>query len=136
METKENLSPSGCFARALPGEPMFTLLARDEHAPETMRKWADLRARRWLETKNPEDEESAAQALADAVAFEAWRTEHYVEWRGAEPSLPEAPSEDMTSLAGRILAHDGRPNAQLLKNAKSLAGALLRLDSKAGQGAE
>jgi hypothetical protein len=143
MEIKDNLRPDGCFARALPNEPMSILLARDEHAPDTLRKWADLRARRWIETQDPEDEASAAQAIMDADEFERWRSDHDGEWRGKPPTLPWAPSEEMTSLAGRMLSvgevltgDEDSVVAKFVEDARSLAGAILRLDPKAGQGGE
>lgn len=35
--------PQDCYSKALPGEPRFTLIGRDPHAPAVIRHWANLR---------------------------------------------------------------------------------------------
>lgn len=40
MDTKNNPDPKGCFHRAEPDEPRFTLLGRDPAAAATMKFWA------------------------------------------------------------------------------------------------
>lgn len=37
------LERADCYLRALAGEPRFTLIGRDRHAPRLLRHWADLR---------------------------------------------------------------------------------------------
>lgn len=44
MGTKANPGKYDCYAKAEPDEPIFVLLARDEHAPEVVRYWAALKA--------------------------------------------------------------------------------------------
>jgi hypothetical protein len=44
MGTKLNPGRFDCYANAHPTEPMFILLARDPHAPDTVRDWATRRA--------------------------------------------------------------------------------------------
>lgn len=41
MGTKLNPGKFDCYTNALPDEPMFVLLARDEQAPERVRDWAN-----------------------------------------------------------------------------------------------
>ena len=43
MGTKSNPAPNDCYARALPDEPLFVLLARDLTAPSLIERWAELR---------------------------------------------------------------------------------------------
>lgn len=43
MGTKLNPGKFDCHAKALPDEPIFTLLARDRSAPFIIRNWAVLR---------------------------------------------------------------------------------------------
>jgi hypothetical protein len=89
METKPNLDPKGCLARALPGEPMLVLLARDPDAPAAIRYWAERRARRQVQEPTPEligDAEKIVGAVDDAQAFEDWRASHMGVWRGVPPT--------------------------------------------------
>jgi hypothetical protein len=67
MGTKNNPGQFDCHAAAAPDEPIFTLLARDRHAPTLVRLWALLRHR------EGEDEEKVAEALECAAAMLAWR---------------------------------------------------------------
>lgn len=43
MATKEKPGEFDCYANALPNEPMFVLLARDEVAPHIVRIWNAVR---------------------------------------------------------------------------------------------
>lgn len=40
MGTKQNPARFDCYANALPDEPMFVLLARDDDAPFRVEDWA------------------------------------------------------------------------------------------------
>lgn len=83
-ETKANPNPNGCFARALPHEPMFILLARDQAAPEVIRHWAAQRQLMVLDGDLASHSEQIVDAMDSADTFERWRAEHDGEWRGAE----------------------------------------------------
>lgn len=142
METKNNPGPNSCYAKALPDEPMFILLGRDPDAPTTIRAWAGIREQRLIdEDKDGSEDEQIDAAVADAEAFEKWRADNDGKWRDAKPTPIEHPSEEMTSLAGRVLAADldnlnKTEIEELVTTAKSLAASVLRLDPKAGQGGD
>jgi hypothetical protein len=140
METKDNLKPTGCLARALPHEPMFILLARDVAAPPAIRAWCDLRLKM---PSADSDLEQIHEALATADTFENWRQRYEGDWRGQAPHLPDlipTPTDEISSIAGRIngskpLPGEGEAVAKfnrLLADAKRLAGFTMRSDRQAG----
>lgn len=60
--------------RALVGEPTFTLLARDQDAPGTVKEWAYRRERAITRGEYPpEDKGKVASARAVAVKMDEWR---------------------------------------------------------------
>lgn len=107
METKANPNPTGCLARALPDEPFVVFLARDPDAPATLEFWANHRQQRLVASGalTDADEDQVADILRDAATFMEWRSENDGRWRDAKPTPIEHPSEDATSLAGRVLAN-------------------------------
>ncbi len=139
METRSNLNPKGCLARALPDEPLAVFLARDPDAPAAFKAWGIARATRLGISR---DDPEVAWAIDNIAAFTDWREKNDGKWREGKTTPAEQPSEEMTSLAGKVLAAEnpmsGDPAAleQLIADAKSLAGAVLRLDHKAGQGGD
>lgn len=68
-----------CYEAAEVDEPMFVLLARDEKAPEIVRKWVN---RRYVQRSIKADSTTLAydakekEALACADAMEEWRKEN------------------------------------------------------------
>lgn len=89
MGTKSNPAPNDCYAKALPDEPMFVLLARDPDAARVVRFWAGLRARRIDEGTSPKsDEDVVTEALNCANAMRTWRVENKDIWR---PSAFQSP---------------------------------------------
>lgn len=84
-----------CYTNALPDEPMFILLARDECAPAIVEKWAEYR--RGLITigeKPASDELMIAEALQCAEAMRAWREKNDGKWRNsASPPVSDASRE-------------------------------------------
>lgn len=71
-----------CHARLIPGEPSFTLMARDPHAPDVIRKWATMRFVAIVAGERPkEDIEQAFDAMRLAKQMEMWRAAHDGEWR-------------------------------------------------------
>lgn len=70
MGTKTNPGTFDCYANAAPDEPMFVLLARDEHAPVLVRLWTLLRQR------DGEDDDKIAEALQCAVGMERWHKDN------------------------------------------------------------
>lgn len=66
----------------LADEPFFTLLARDQSAPDKVRQWAYERRRQILGGLAPEgDIERVESALKIAKQMEHWRAENEGVWR-------------------------------------------------------
>lgn len=85
------LDPNGCFNKAQPDEPLFTLLARDPSAPGLVRKWADERERTNRPTQyigDPEvvhpEADKIASARYVAARMEVWRYENQGELENGE----------------------------------------------------
>lgn len=70
MDTKNNPDPNGCYNRAEPDEPRFTLLGRDKAAPAAIRYWA---LERLKLGKNKPDDPQILDAFAVAKAMVAHR---------------------------------------------------------------
>lgn len=86
MGTKANPAPNDCYVKAMPNEPLFTLLARDIHAPEVIRFWAQLRGDDIDMRLAPgADQAMIAEALACANAMEVWREQNDGKWRAPLP---------------------------------------------------
>lgn len=76
-----------CYEKALPDEPMFVLLARDEQAPRLVRNWADDRRAAIAQGDKPKsDMAQVDEAFALALRMEEWRWAAKEAWRD-EPSL-------------------------------------------------
>lgn len=84
MGTKEKPDEFDCYDAALPDEPMFVLLARDTHAPESILKWADERELEIHRGYTPKSDlrkvEQARDVAADMVN---WRRQNMGVWKGA-----------------------------------------------------
>jgi hypothetical protein len=87
MSTKSNPGLFDCYAKALPNEPMFVLLARDETAPDYVRMWAAERTAEIAKSNRPvEDMHMVIEALDCARDMEKWRDANEGAWRvKAEP---------------------------------------------------
>ena len=68
MGTKENPGKYDCHDKALPDEPLFTLLARDPLAPTIVRIRAELRA-----TIKGDCDDKVHEALACSQAMRYWK---------------------------------------------------------------
>lgn len=92
MGTKNNPNPNDCYAKALPDEPMFVLLARDLTAPELVRDWAEIREVEVEDGIRPaEDRSLVTEARNVADAMEMWRADNDGKWRAqATGALPDA----------------------------------------------
>lgn len=65
------------WAKAEPGEPTFTLLARDWRAPNFVKQWAYERERDIAQGRKPEtDREMVTEARKVAKAMVEWYEEH------------------------------------------------------------
>ncbi len=83
MATK--LEGDRCYDAAMPDEPMFILLARDESAPKLVREWAAIRASLISAGLKPEtDMRQVDEAYALADRMEAWRRDADEAWRKQE----------------------------------------------------
>jgi hypothetical protein len=104
-ETRAKSPPiADCHDRALPGEPTFTLLARDANAPAAVREWADRRKRDILGgTKPLSDQAKVEGALAIAEAMEQWRIEHGA-WHMVTLTGAAAAAEERRQHRARQLA--------------------------------
>lgn len=88
MGTKNNPDPNDCYVRALPDEPLFTLLARDLDAPRTVEIWAEMRERGVCEGRYPtSDLAQVDKAYRDARKMRKWRDENDGKWRAPTPLL-------------------------------------------------
>lgn len=66
MGTKTNPGTYDCYANALPDEPMFVLLARDDRAPALVEAWAEASEKRGTARAK------VAEARACAASMRAW----------------------------------------------------------------
>lgn len=82
MGSKTNPGPNDCYSNALPDEPMFILLARDESAPQVVRMWASNRRDRIISGNKPQSDIALANE-ADEIAkqMEEWRKANNGKWR-------------------------------------------------------
>jgi hypothetical protein len=118
VETKQSRNPEhGCLHKALVHEPMFILLGRDPAAPAAIRRWVKYRSQ--LEGQ---DRDQLEQAEADALLFAEWREAHDGEWRDpeAERGIILIPSDEVSSLAGRILGRPALDETEIEKLLKAI----------------
>lgn len=86
MGTKNNPGDNDCYSRAMPDEPMFTLLGRDPAAPDCLRKWAKDRLDAIVKRLRPNsDMELVVEAMKCADDMDDWRIANDGVWRN--PSL-------------------------------------------------
>lgn len=104
MGTKNNPGTFDCYANAGPNEPMFVLLAHDEHAPPLVENWAAWRA------QTGEDPKKVEEALKCAKAMRKYRYEHRRKLRveGAPPcEYCMEGSEDCKKISTHVVTDDG-----------------------------
>jgi hypothetical protein len=75
MATKNNPGSYDCYAEAAPDEPIFTLRANDEIAPNLVMMWALIRSRAPIEEIN----EQLFEAIRVADSKPAMKHEKYIE---------------------------------------------------------
>ena len=83
MGTKANPCAHDCYAKALPDEPMFVLLARDLDAPRVVEEWARLRKIDVDTGLRPKEDAvlvNEAYECARAIAAD-WRKKNDGKWR-------------------------------------------------------
>jgi len=77
LGTKTLPGPFDCYASALPDEPLFVLLARDESAPDIVVQWAMQRLQAIRDGKKPlSDVPMIREALNCSVDMVLWRIAH------------------------------------------------------------
>lgn len=82
MGTKINPGAFDCEGKALPDEPKFTLLARDPHAPQLVRDWAQRREGTIDARERPaSDMAIVIEARKCADDMERWRITNDGKWR-------------------------------------------------------
>ena len=90
MGTKSKPGKFDCHDAALPDEPRFTLLARDQSAPALVRDWAAKRAHMIKVGLAPaEDQAKIDEARTLAREMQVWRLANPGKWRKAK--TPEPP---------------------------------------------
>ena len=73
-----------CYHRALPGEPRFTLLARDPRFFRLVNAWADDREQDVLCGERPKGDFMMVLAARKlAIEGQAWRRDNFGLWRRA-----------------------------------------------------
>lgn len=86
MGTKANPAPNDCYEKALPDEPMFTLLARDPDAFRVVEFWAQLREKGIaLGTYPRSDCKLVDEAYRCSREMRKWRNENDGKWRAPTP---------------------------------------------------
>lgn len=100
MSTKlQMMSPTGMFAKAKDGEPLFLLMARDPSAPELIESWAHTREAEVTAGRRPaSDLAQVREARECAQEMRAWRDANDGMWRdgmfgdrGVFPTTRERP---------------------------------------------
>jgi hypothetical protein len=164
METKQNPNPNGCLARALPNEPFATFLARDPDAPAAFKAWAISRCERLGLTRDDPEVDWAIQCIAGFTDWREkndgkWRapaagevpSEEMTSLAGKalnddpmnDPALFLRINDELEKLGTGTFTGKGIDDLKTavravmlpyFKERESMAGALLRLDPKAGQG--
>lgn len=87
MTTKLNPGKYDCYARALPDEPYFVLLARDPSAPDLVRSWGDNRRHEINRRHRPESDGAMVHEAYDcARQMEVWRAANFNRWK-TEPTF-------------------------------------------------
>jgi len=82
MGSKVDPGKFDCYANALPTEPMFILLARDNTAPVLVEEWAALRQMEINEGKRPKSDCALViEARECAESMRRWRAKNDGLWR-------------------------------------------------------
>ena len=82
MGTKNNPGNYDCYAKALPDEPLFTLLGRDPDFHRLVNEWAGKRMADIMCGERPDsDKVMVAEARYCAIAGEKWRKNNMGIWR-------------------------------------------------------
>lgn len=92
MGTKEKPGEFNCYAKALPDEPLFILLARDPIAPSVVEHWADRRARQ-IKHGTAEKDDLIKVKEADMIAQDMrdWRATANEKWKAPQAIPPFLP---------------------------------------------
>lgn len=89
MGTKQHPGAYDCYATALPDEPLFVLLARDDGAPDLVEAWARDRASAIAEgSRPPGDVHKVIEAFECAAKMRRWRERNNGKWRNPMSSAP------------------------------------------------
>lgn len=97
MGNKINPAKHDCYAKALPDEPIFVLLARDPHAPDLVKEWARVRHAAIVAQVRPtEDVVLVGEARECARDMMAWREANWPRRKGekVEPTTVDREVHD------------------------------------------
>jgi hypothetical protein len=98
MGTKQNPAPFDCYAKALPDEPIFILLARDSAADGAVLHWADTREAAIDNGLKPEsDRPMVAEARHWIRTARAWRPAN---WPARKGEAVRDPRQDLIDVIG------------------------------------
>lgn len=104
MGTKQQPGAFDCYEKAMPDEPMFTLLARDPRAAWAVRAWASTREYDIEVGRAPASDTAAvAEARQCADDMEKWRLENDGTWR--QPRLLRMPVGDLPDVLSKPWPH-------------------------------
>lgn len=82
MGTKSDPAQNDCYSRALPDEPIFTLLGRDLTAPACVKFWATHRESMIARGDAPNDDwKHIEEAREVAANMRSWRIDAKGKWR-------------------------------------------------------
>lgn len=85
MGTKTKPGAYDGYAKALPDEPMFVLLARDPDAPGHLLAWAAVREEAIRAGRQPDSDMTMVQEAREcADAMRTWRRRNLGAWRDAK----------------------------------------------------
>jgi len=86
MGTRTEPGEYDCYSRALPDEPLFILLGRDQCAPQAVAQWCTAREAMILHKLLPQsDLPMLAEARRSAAAMVEWRRANDGAWRRPWP---------------------------------------------------
>jgi hypothetical protein len=113
MGTKQNPGPYDCYAKALPDEPIFILLGRDDCANSAVLHWANLREHQIIEGIRPSaDRAMVAEARRWAADAHAWRNDN---WPGRKGEPVRNERQELIDVVGRQTERAERAEAEVTR---------------------
>jgi hypothetical protein len=114
MSTKQNPGRHDCLAKAMPDEPYFVLLGRDDDAHHALLAWIIRRLEAILRGERPRDDlDQVDEAFDCLLAMGTWRNAHSRAGRPPTLDLP-GPADQawirgvINNLRGKARLHDSQ----------------------------